>query len=176
LVKEMRLKKISTREQANTFLERYLPRYNERFKRVARKEGDLHRPFPEEVNLREIFCIKGNRTINDGYIIKWRRRVFILDNPSIALRRRKAEVREHFDGRMTIKFKDRYLDYHEVYETQPINRHLIIHGISTDIKVWLTDVRTGNYCMAENRKFLHGIDTLSIQFDTPLINYYPIAK
>jgi transposase len=122
LVKEMRLKKISTREQANAFLERYLPRYNERFKRVARKEGDLHRPFPEEVNLREIFCIKGNRTINDGYIIKWRRRVFILDNPSIALRRRKAEVREHFDGRMTIKFKDRYLDYHEVYETQPIRQ------------------------------------------------------
>jgi transposase len=119
LVKEMRLEGIATKEEANEFLESYLPRFNEQFMRVARKEGDLHRPIPEEMNLREIFCIKGNRTINDGCIIKWSRRMFILDNPSIALRRRKVVVREHFDGEITVMYKDRYLDCHEVFEVKP---------------------------------------------------------
>jgi len=30
--------------------------------------------------------------------------------------------------------------------------------------------------MAENQTFLLGIDSLIIQFNTPLTNYYPIAK
>ena len=119
LVKEMRLEGISTKEEANEFLEGYLPRFNEQFMKAARKEGDLHRPIPEEMNLREIFCIKGNRTINDGCIIKWSRRMFILDNPSMALRRRKVVVREHFDGEITVKYKDRYLGCHEVFEVKP---------------------------------------------------------
>jgi len=110
----MRLKGISTREEANEFLVSYLPQFNEQFMRAARGEGDLHRPVPDEINLREILCIKGNRTIKDGCIIKWRRRVFVLNNPSIALRRRKVEVREHFNGQMEIKFNDRYLKFKEI--------------------------------------------------------------
>jgi transposase len=119
LVKEMRLEGISTREEANKFLPSYLPRFNEQFMRAARGDTDLHRSLPEEINLREILCIKGYRTINDGCIIKWRRRVFVLNNPSIALRRRKVEVREHFDGKITVKYKDRYLDCREVFEVKP---------------------------------------------------------
>ena len=120
LVKEMRLKGITTKEKANDFLESYLPGFNEQFAKVARKEGNLHRPLPEEVDLREILCIKATRTINDGYIIRWKQRVFLLDNPSLLLRRQKVEFREHFDGRVTLKHKDRYLDFHEVYETKPL--------------------------------------------------------
>ena len=58
LIKEMRLKKISTKQEANRFLLKYLPIYNERFSKVARQKGDLHRALPEGVDLREIFCIK----------------------------------------------------------------------------------------------------------------------
>jgi hypothetical protein len=110
LVKEMRLAKIKTLNKANKFLEIYLPRYNERFSKIAFKEGDLHNPLPDGVDLREIFCLKDIRTINNGYIVKYRGRMFLIDNPSIAMRRRKVEVREHFDGEFTIKFNGRYLD------------------------------------------------------------------
>ncbi|MFC2169428.1 ISNCY family transposase [Acidobacteriota bacterium] len=120
LVKEMRLKGINTKEEANEFLRSYLPGFNEQFMKMARKEGNLHRPLPEEVDLREILCIKATRTINDGYIIRWKQRVFLLDNPSLVLRRQKVEVREHFNGRITLKYKGRYLDCHEVYETKPL--------------------------------------------------------
>jgi hypothetical protein len=120
LVKEMRLKRITTKEEANDFLESYLPGFNEQFAKMARKEGNLHKSLPEEIDPREILCIKATRTINDGYIIRWKQRVFLLDNPSLVLRRQKVELREHFDGRITLKHKGRYLDYHEVFETKPL--------------------------------------------------------
>ena len=81
LIKEMRLAKISSIEEANVFLEGYLEDYNKRFSRAPKREGDLHRPLPEDVNLRDIFCIKGIRTINDGYIIQWNKRPFYTGYP-----------------------------------------------------------------------------------------------
>ena len=118
LIKEMRLAKISSIEEANVFLEGYLEDYNKRFSRAPKREGDLHRPVPDDVNLRDIFCIKGIRTINDGYIIQWKKRLFILDTPSLVLRRRKVEVQEQFTGEITFKYKERYLDFHEVFEVK----------------------------------------------------------
>jgi hypothetical protein len=120
LIKEMRLAKVKTIDQANEFLETYLPRYNERFSKIAIQEGDLHTPLPEEVDLREIFCLKDIRTINNGYIVRWKGRRFLIDNATIAMRRRKVEVRETFDGGLMIKFNGRYLDFHEVFEPQPV--------------------------------------------------------
>ncbi len=122
LIKEMRLAGVRTKEEANLFLEWYLPIYNERFSRVAREEGDLHRPLAKHINLREIFCIKGKRTMNNGYIVKWRGRMFLIENPSIAMRRRKVEVMEHFDGEIAIKFNGRYLNYREITEPKPATR------------------------------------------------------
>ena len=120
LIKEMRLAKIKTLDEANEFLEPYLPRYNERFAKVALKQEDLHRALPDGVDLREIFCLKDIRTINNGYIVRWKGRKYLMDNASIAMRKRKVEVREHFDGELTIKLNGRYLDFHEVFEPQPL--------------------------------------------------------
>ena len=122
LVKEMRLAGIRTEDQANCFLEKFLSLYNERFAKVAKKKGDLHRALPKGVNLREIFCIKATRTINNGYIVKWRGRQLLIESVSIAMRRRKVEVREHFDGEVTIKFNGRYLKYREIMEPKPAAR------------------------------------------------------
>jgi hypothetical protein len=40
----MRLRRIGTLEQANAFLETYLPGYNQRFGVVGAQPTDLHRP------------------------------------------------------------------------------------------------------------------------------------
>ena len=66
LVKELRLAKIETLKQANKLLEIYLPKYNERFSKIALKEGDLHSPLSDEIDLREIFCIKDIRDVGNG--------------------------------------------------------------------------------------------------------------
>ncbi len=119
LIKEMRLEGVSSREEANRFLKEYLPIYNKRFSRIAREEDDLHRSLAKHVNLREIFCIKAKRTINNGYIVKWRGRQFIIESPSIAMRRRKVDVIEYFDGQIGIRFNGRYLEFREINEQTP---------------------------------------------------------
>jgi transposase len=119
LVKEFRLAGVCTIEEANKFLEEFMPRHNERFSKMALKEGDLHRRLPMGIKFRDILCIKAKRTIANDYTIRWRGRRFMIDNPSILMRKQKVEVREHLDGQMSFKFKSRYLDCHEIFEAKP---------------------------------------------------------
>jgi transposase len=116
MVKEMRLVGIKTLEEANRFLERWLPIYNRRFVREALEPGDLHRPLPKSVILDDVLCIKGFRTVNEGYLVKWRGRTFVLEKPSLTLRRQKLAVLERFDGSLMLRFKGRDLEYRQVLE------------------------------------------------------------
>jgi predicted DNA-binding protein (UPF0251 family) len=119
LVKEMRLAGISTCVEANRFLDRYLPKHNRRFMKEPLRPQDLHRPLPKSLNLDDIFCLQGIRTVNNGYIIKWTSRTFVLTRPSLTLRRQKVIVREWFDGRLSIRFKGKELEYKEVDMVRP---------------------------------------------------------
>ena len=65
LMKEMRLKGIKTKEEANEFLSHYLPIYNKKFSFKAAKEGDLHRAIPEGLDIDKILCIKTKRTLRN---------------------------------------------------------------------------------------------------------------
>ncbi|MBE0460756.1 MAG: hypothetical protein IBX60_03880 [Candidatus Aminicenantes bacterium] len=40
-------------------------------------------------------------------MLRWKERRFLIDKATIAMRRRKKEVREHFDGKIAIKFNGR---------------------------------------------------------------------
>jgi hypothetical protein len=113
-VKEMRLAKVSTLEEANAFLDAYLPRYNARFAKPPLKKGNFHRPVPTDLNWDEIFCIKEYRTITNGYTIRWRNHIFLIKNPSITMKKQRACVIEHFNGRIIIKLNDKILPYQEV--------------------------------------------------------------
>ena len=119
LVKELRLAGVSTIEEANRFLEEFKLRHNERFAKMALKQGDLHRRLPMGIKFRDILCIKAKRTIANDYTIRWRGRRFVIDDPSQAMRRQKVEVREHLDGQMSLKFKSRSLDCREILEAKP---------------------------------------------------------
>jgi len=119
LVKELRLSGVCTKEEANMFLEKFMPHYNKRFARVPLREGNLHRRLPKGVKFRDILCIKAKRTITNDCTLRWRGRRFLIDNPSIVMRRGKVEVREHFDGQITVKFNGHYLEVHEVFEVKP---------------------------------------------------------
>jgi predicted DNA-binding protein (UPF0251 family) len=119
LVKEMRLAGVSTCEEANRFLDGYLPTHNRRFMKEPLRPQDLHRPVPKSLSLDDIFCLQGIRTVNNGYIIKWTSRTFVLTRPSLTLRRQKVVVREWFEGRLSIRFKGKDLEYKEVDTVRP---------------------------------------------------------
>ena len=116
LVKAMRLAGIKTREQANEFLESYWPQHNVRFVKVPREQGDFHRPLPRSKNLEDILCLKAKRSINNGFLIKWDKRMFVVQTPSRAMIGQKTEVWEHFDGRLDFRWQGRPLKVREVEE------------------------------------------------------------
>jgi len=114
LIKEMRLEGISTLEKANEFLDSYLPLHNQRFACQPRKSRDLHRRLPPGIRYRDVFCLKEKRTISNGYTIKWKNRELLIQQPSAAMRRRKVEVREQFDGKVEILFNGRRLKHRDI--------------------------------------------------------------
>jgi hypothetical protein len=122
LVKEMRLAGIATLDQANRFLESYLPRFNAQFEREALRPDDLHRPLPRDINLEEIFCFKASRTIHNGYFIRWKGKRYAIEEPLRRMQRRPALVIEHFDGRMIVRFEGRDLRYREIEEREMLRK------------------------------------------------------
>jgi len=116
LVKELRLAAVSTLVEANRFLETYLPKFNAQFEREPREPEDLHRPLPKRINLEEIFSLKTVRMILDGYIIRWKGRRFVIEEPTRRMLGRPATVMLHFDGRMIIRYEGRDLGYREIAE------------------------------------------------------------
>jgi len=62
VIKEMRLAGICNIQEANLFLESYLPQFNAKFCVEARESADLHRSAPSKRQLDQSLCIKTRRT------------------------------------------------------------------------------------------------------------------
>ncbi len=113
LVKEMRLKGICTIEEANKFLEEYLPEYNRRFAVKPKGEDDLHREIPKGLNLDSILCIKTERVLRNDFTIAHNSKLYqILDR----VRAKKVQVEERVNGTMIITHKGNSLRFKEITE------------------------------------------------------------
>lgn len=99
LVKEMRLRGISSIAEANAFLKEYLPIYNRRFSKKAAEAENLHRPIPKELNLQRILCIKTERTVRNDFTIAHERKLYQIEE---AVKTKKLVVEEYTDGSMAI--------------------------------------------------------------------------
>ncbi len=112
LVKEMRLCGIGTKEEANAFLEEYLPRYNERFTVCPANETDTHVKLPASVDLNEYLCIKTVRTVKNDNTIVLDGRLYQLQEQ----RGKKVVAEERLDGSLRITRKGVVLKYQEINE------------------------------------------------------------
>ena len=111
VIKEMRLRKIGSIDEANKFLEWYLPVFSKRFGVPPAKEGDLHRPLPKGIDLDRILCVKTERALNNDFTVVHDKKLYqILDN----VRAKKVMVEEHIDGTMIIRHKDASLKFKEI--------------------------------------------------------------
>lgn len=110
VVKEMRLRGIKTLEEANKFLEKYLPLYNRRFS-ISSVGEDLHRPLPKGMDLNKILCLKTERTLRNDFTIAHNSKLYQIEN---ALRASKVMVEERLDGSMVITYRDQPLRFKEI--------------------------------------------------------------
>ena len=99
LVKEMRLRGISSIAEANEFLKEYLPIYNRRFGKKAAEAENLHRPTSKGLNLDRILCIKTERTVRNDFTIAHDRKLYQIEE---TVKTKKLMVEEYTNGSMAI--------------------------------------------------------------------------
>lgn len=113
LVREMRLLGINSVEEANAFLETYLPKHNMRFQKQARLNADLHRPALHARELDYIFCIREDRTVKNDFTIAYDGKLYQIEQVT---RAEKVVVEKRLDGSLHITYKGRDLRYRMITE------------------------------------------------------------
>lgn len=115
-VKEMRLAGVKTIAEANALIEAKLqPEYNRRFTKQAQSPNDAHRALGPKHNPAAILSVQTKRAVSNDYVVRFQNRFYQLHKPARpGLRRGQVIVEERLDGTLAIRFKNAYLDYHEI--------------------------------------------------------------
>ena len=117
-VKELRLAKAKTCEDANRVLERLVPDHNRRFAKAAAKPTDAHRRLGSDHRLESILSLQVGRVVSNDYVVRWANRHYQLLPPVYPGQRGgRVVIEQRLDGSMAIRFGSRYLPYREVEAT-----------------------------------------------------------
>jgi hypothetical protein len=111
LIKEMRLAGIATMEEANRFLDGYLPIYNRRFAIRPAQTADLHRSIPTGLDLKGVLCIKTERALRNDFTVAHNRTLYQIQDH---LRVQRVTVEERLDGSLRITHRGQRLRYREI--------------------------------------------------------------
>ncbi|MDF0652829.1 MAG: hypothetical protein P0121_15330 [Nitrospira sp.] len=111
LIKEMRRAGIATLEDANRFLEHYLPIYNRRFAVQPAQAADLHRPAPAVRELARCLGVKTIRCLRKDFTIAHERRLYQIHD---TVRATQVQVEEQLDGTLRLTHQRRSLGFHAI--------------------------------------------------------------
>jgi transposase len=128
LCSELRLHNISTLKEANRYLwEKFMPKHNQMFSRTAKEPGSAYRSLPKGLSLKDVFCLKEERTVAGDNTISYQGRTFqILPNEyRISFYKAKVEVHEYLDGSLNIfhqgkKLKHKPISKEKIKSFQPV--------------------------------------------------------
>jgi len=120
LVKEMRLARVKSVEQANEFLKKYLPTYNRRFKVKAVSKSDVHQSALSMRELDKIFCIRDERTVRNDFTIAYNGSLYQIKD---TVKSQKVAVEERIDGSLHITHRGLDLRYRKI-TTLPAKENL----------------------------------------------------
>jgi len=106
LVKELRLRDISTQEAANAYAPEFIEDYNKRFAKEPLSNHDAHRPVHAAENLALIFTWQENRQVSKDLTLRYRRGLYLIEPSPEALRLRGKRCRVHEDADGRLEFRD----------------------------------------------------------------------
>ena len=116
LVKELRLRGISTIEAANEFLESFWTAdYAKRFGVAPKNNADLHRKLTakESASLDAIFSVQSIRLVKNDFAIQFQNRWYQLaeEQPATVCRKDAVLIEERLDGTMGMRLRGKYLNF-----------------------------------------------------------------
>ncbi len=119
LVKEMRLRAISSIEVANEYVAEFMANYNERFAVEPRSTHNMHRLAGPLEDLERIFTLQERRTLSKNLTLQYQNVVYQIQTarPSYAMRKASVTVCEDSQGKIDILYKGQPLEY-TIYQKQ----------------------------------------------------------
>jgi hypothetical protein len=116
LIKELRLKNISTIGEANVFLEKeFLPKFNVKFMVEPRNNADLHKSLAkkEKDNLDSIFSRQDKKVVKNDFTISHQKKCYqLIENQPVTIcKQDTVTVEERMDGMIHLKLRGKYLNY-----------------------------------------------------------------
>ncbi|TDF66967.1 ISNCY family transposase [Cupriavidus sp. L7L] len=113
LVKELRLRGISTMQAANAFMAEFIADYNARFAKLPRNNHNAHRPLRPDENLDLIFAWREPRCVSKSLTIQYDKMLYLLtDTPEHRkLAGRYIDVYHYPDGRIEPRANGTALPY-----------------------------------------------------------------
>lgn len=113
LTKELRLRAISSAEEANQFVPEFITDYNSRFALYPRSREDAHQPLSPKEDLDRILVLKERRTLSKNMTISYNNRIYQISTkrPLYTMRGAHVEVREASTGEIAIEYKGKALCY-----------------------------------------------------------------
>jgi hypothetical protein len=130
LVKELRLRSISTIAAGNELLPEFLADYNARFGKEPRNSKNLHRPLSVGEDLTDIFAWREERTVSNSLTLQYDKVVFLLEPNEITreLRRKRVTVVDYPDGRLAIRYRGRDLPYTTFDKLRQVSQASIVEN------------------------------------------------
>ena len=119
LVKEMRLRGISSIEAANEYAAEFIVDYNARFAVQPRSSHDAHRLLVINEDLERVFTFQEHRNLSKNLTLQYKNVVYQIQTsrPSYAMRNTPVTVCEDHQGTIDILYKGHSLEY-SIYQKQ----------------------------------------------------------
>ena len=113
LVKELRLRAISSAEEANAYLPEFIADYNGRFAVAPRSSEDAHRPLSVREDLGRILSWCETRVLSKNLTLSYSGRLYQIktERAAYTMRGARVEVRETEAGEMSIEYRGRPLPF-----------------------------------------------------------------
>ena len=113
LVKELRLRAISSRPEANAYLPQFIQEYNSHFAVEPRSAEEAHRPLQPTEDLNRILVLCERRVLSKNLTLSYNNVIYQIKTKRAAYTMRGAhvEVREQSSGEVIIEYKGKALSY-----------------------------------------------------------------
>jgi hypothetical protein len=130
LIKEMRLRRVKSIPEGDTFLRMYLPGFNKRFGVLAAENEDLHRQIPVGIDLDGVFSLRTSRALRNDFTVAHGGKMYQIQD---TIRTDKVIVEERLNGALVITHKGRALRYRQIAQ-RPIKEKRQVEVLKVPIQ------------------------------------------
>ncbi len=128
LVKELRLRGISSVDAANDFADEFMTDYNRRFGKAPRHDFDVHRPLETDDDLTAFFTWREPRRVSKSLTVQYDKVLYLIEDNELSRRAigKYIEVWHYPDGRKELRLNGVVLPYSTYDRLQEIDQWAIV--------------------------------------------------